>query len=100
MNPNPNIRRGRGWCGAGKLVGHPARDLDAEVVDYEEMIGSGWEQVKFQTARMVLRIVPGARVKAAVNATDRGGPGRLAKRWYMWFVRPEWVVEARRGRRG
>jgi len=63
------------------MVGRSAASIGAEVVDAPM---PGDVQVAYAQAR-ILRGA-GVAVRAVLDESDRGGPGRLAKRWHRWYA--------------
>ena len=72
------------------------RDLGPEAKSF---LVTSTEKVTLGTLRAMARkgFVPESDVVAAVlRTTDKGGPGRLAKRWYSWHVARDAYQEYRR----
>ncbi len=62
-----------------KLIGHHRAEFDATLD-----VRSTDVDLTYPQARILHR--HGVAIRAALNTSDRGGPGRLAKRWYRWYA--------------
>jgi hypothetical protein len=73
-----------------KLVGHGPVDGDkplSEAPENDVIVRLTWPQaVRVRHA--------GAQIYYDLNASDRGGPGRLAKRWYEWYATVQDVLRS------
>ena len=47
---------------------------------------AGEARVTLNTLRAMSRAGLVSQVRAVLSATDKGGPGCLAKRWWAWYV--------------
>ena len=55
----------------------------------------GFVRVTLNTLRAMSRTGLVSQIRAVLSATDKGGPGCLAKRWWAWYV-PEPALAAYR----
>lgn len=67
-----------------KFIGREARPESTKV----EVPPAG--AVKLSYAQQ--KLLPPETVLYVVNTSDRGGAGRLAKRWYNWYVYPHAIL--------
>lgn len=51
--------------------------------------GPGVVRIRYAQAKLL----PCERVMCSLDTTDRGGPGRVAKRWFRWFATAAHILE-------
>jgi hypothetical protein len=69
-----------------RWIGHDPTDLRASLGARRTDVRVTWAQVRLCAGA-------GAAVRYEVDTSDRGGPGRRAKRWAQWYIDAVWAAE-------
>ena len=67
---------GNSIYGATHIAQHNARPSD--------------DLVRLSYSQAVL--LPASDISCSLDTTDRGGPGRVGKRWFRWFAAPRTIL--------